>query len=236
MATTTKQSKKSGSEFECKWCKKSFKTERTLVSHLCVKKRRWSDRNATHVRLAFRVYQMFYDYTMNSSKPKTEEDFIQSQYYTDFVKFGRSCMVNEYLNPEGYAKWLIENGVKLKDWSKDKTYDDYLLWYVKREPGLKALERTIIYLAEWAENTGNDWQDYFIKVSTNRAVHDIRSAKISPWVIYLSNTGDQLLTRFVDEQITMIEHIIDANFWLKVFKDDPEEVDAIQETCTEAGI
>jgi hypothetical protein len=236
MATTTKQSKKSGSEFACKWCNKSFKSERTLVSHLCVKKRRWTDRTATHVRLAFRVYQMFYELTMNSTKPKTEEDFIRSEFYTDFVKFGRSCMVNEYLEPERFAKWLIENGVKLKDWSKDRTYDEYLLWYVKKEPGLKALERTILYLAEWSADTGNEWQDYFKKVSTNRAVHDIRSAKVSPWVLYVSNTGDQLLTRFTDEQISMIDHIIDANFWFKIFKDDPSEVEEIQNTCEIAGI
>ena len=74
-----------------------------------------------------------------------------SQYYEGFVKFGRSCIINEYLEPEKFAEWLIKNGKKLADWHKDKMYNEFLLMYVKKEPGLKALERTIIYLSEWAK-------------------------------------------------------------------------------------
>jgi hypothetical protein len=203
---------------------------------MCLRKRRWTDRDATHVRLAFTVFQMFYSSQTTSTKPKTQEDFIRSQFYEGFVKFGRSCLVNEYLEPEKFATWLIENGVKLKDWCKDSTYDKYLLEYVKKEPGLRALERTIMYLAEWADENGQDWTTYFVNVSASRAVYDIRSAKVSPWVLYLSRTGDQLLTRFSDEQISMINNLIDANFWFKVFQDDTEEVDIIQQTCDTAGI
>ena len=29
---------------DCKWCGKSFMSERTLAAHMCVKKRRWADR------------------------------------------------------------------------------------------------------------------------------------------------------------------------------------------------
>ena len=34
----------------------------------------------------------------------------------------------------------------------------------------------------------------------------------------------------------MIEHVIDAPFWLKVFAKNPEEVQAIKDTCEQAGI
>lgn len=224
------------SENKCKWCDKLFKSERTLSAHMCPRKRRWADKDMTHVRLAFRVYQMFYDMTTASSKTKTQEDFIRSQYYEAFTKFGRSCVKNEYLDPVRFSEWLIKNGKKINEWSRDSVYDDYLLEYVKREPGLKAMERSIIYLSQWAEENKLDWQDYFTKVSANRAVYDIRSAKISPWLIYLSNTGDQLLLRMNDEQIKMINHIIDANFWMKVFNDNPEEVDDVEKMCESAGI
>jgi len=88
---------------------------------------------------------------------------------------------------------------------------------IEIEPGMKALERNIIYLDGWAKEHNTQWQNYFNEVTTPRAVHDIRSAKISPWLIYLSVTGDQLLPRFSDEQVKMIEHIIEANFWMKLF-------------------
>lgn len=221
---------------QCRWCNKDFRSERTLANHMCVKKRRWADRDLTHIRLAFRVFQMFYDLTTNSTKPKTQEDFIKSQFYTAFVKFGRSCLRNEYLDPERFAEWLIRKGIKLKDWPTDATYDQYLIEYVQREPGLKALERSIIYLDTWQKETGIAWNQYFVQISTSRAVYDIRAAKISPWLLYLSNTGDQLLTRFSDEQVQMVQHIIDANVWMKIFANNPAEVDEVEEACRVAEI
>jgi len=224
------------SDTTCKWCEKEFRNERTLSAHMCPKKRRWADREMTHVRLGFRVFQMFYELSTTASKPKTIEDFIRSQYYEAFVKFGRSCVRNEYLEPEKFAEWLIKNGKKLADWSKDSLYDEFLLEYVKKETGIRALERSILYLAEWSEDNSCDWQDYFKVVSTPRAVHDIRAAKISPWLLYLSDTGRELLTRFNDEQVKMINHIIDAKFWFKVFAKNTEEVEEVKTACETAGI
>jgi|TARA_B110000503_G_scaffold95066_1_gene143160 hypothetical protein len=220
----------------CKWCEKSFRSERTLSAHMCVKKRRFADKELTHVRLGYRVFQMFYELNTTASKSKSAEDFIKSQYYEGFVKFGRACIVNEYLRPEKFAEWLIKEGKKLADWSKDKLYDEYLLVYVKKEPGLKALERSIIYLTKWAEENNDDWTNYFAKVTPARAVHDIRSAKISPWVLYLSSGGGDLLTRFNDEQVKMIEDVIDATFWMKVFAKNKEEVQEVKHTCEVAKL
>ena len=232
----TKQLRTSLENNTCKWCGKTFMSERTLSAHMCVKKRRWADKDLTHIRLGYRVFQMFYEINTTASKSKSMEDFIRSQYYEGFTKFGRSCVVNEYLQPEQFAEWLIKEGKKLKDWSKDKMYDEFLLTYVKKEPGLKALERTIIYFNKWSQETDKDWQDYFKVVTPARAVHDIRSAKVSPWVLYLSETGGDLLTRFNDEQVKMIQHVIDTSFWMKQFGYNKEEVEEIKKTCEVAGI
>ena len=70
---------------------------------MCVKKRRWADKDLTHTRLGYRVFQMFYELNTAASKPKSQEDFIRSQYYEGFTKFGRSCIRNEYLHPEKFA-------------------------------------------------------------------------------------------------------------------------------------
>ena len=221
---------------ECKWCNKSFTSERTLSAHMCVKKRRWADKDLSHVRLGHRAFQMFYEMSTNSTKSKSVEDFIHSQYYEAFVKFGRACKFNEWLYPERYTEWLIKNGIKLKDWPSDKKYETYLREFLKKEPGLKALERTIIYLSEWSKEQDYSWQDYFVSVTTPRAVYDIRAAKISPWVLYLSNTGDKLLTRLSSEQVEMIKDLIDPPFWMKVFQTNKEEVNTIKQACKDANL
>lgn len=221
---------------ECKWCKKSFKSETTLAVHMCVKKRRFADKDMSHIRLAHRAFQIFYEINTSAKTPKTMEDFIVSQYYEAFVKYGRACTVNEWLDPVKYTEHLIKTGVKLKQWASDKEYDKYLKTYVRKEPGLKALERTVIYLAGWGEENQEPWQDYFIKVSPSRAVYDLRSAKVSPWILYLSESGDKLLERFNSEQVKMIQDVIDPPFWMKLFTANKEEANEIKQACKEAKI
>ena len=221
---------------KCKWCGKEFQIERTLSAHMCVKKRRWADRDMSHIRLGHRAFQMFYELNTSAKEPKSMEDFIMSQYYEAFVKYGRACQVNEWLQPERYTEWLIKNGVKLKQWTSDRQYDKFIKDYVRKEPGLKALERTIVYLSKWSDENDKAWQNYFTDVSPSRAVHDIRAAKVSPWVIYLSGTGNKLLERFNDEQVAMIDEMIDPPFWMKLFTASKEEVKTIKQTCKDANI
>jgi hypothetical protein len=190
----------------------------------------------THVRLAHRTFQIFYEINTNSTKPKTQEDFIRSQYYEGFTKFGRSCILNEYMEPEKFAEWLIREGKKLQDWCKDKIYDEYLLEFVKKEPGMRALERTIKYLAEWSVENECDWQEYFRIVSASRAVHDIRSARVSPWVLHLSESGVELLGRMTNEQVEMVKPLINVEFWVRVFIKNKEETDEVESMCKTAGI
>jgi hypothetical protein len=223
-------------ELTCKWCDKSFRTERTLAAHMCPRKRRWADRDMTHVRLAYRTFQMFYEMNTNSSKPKSMEDFIRSQYYEGFTKFGRSCIRNEYMDPEKFAEWLIREGKKLQDWNKDQMYNDYLLEFVKKEPGMRALERTITYFATWAEENDTDFNQYFRIVSANRAVHDIRSARVSPWVLHLSESGVELLGRMNNEQVEIIKPLINVEFWVRVFMKSKEETDEVEAMCIQAGL
>lgn len=221
---------------KCKWCGKEFQSERTLSAHMCVKKRRWADRDMSHIRLGHRAFQMFYELNTSAKEPKSMEDFIMSQYYEAFVKYGRACQVNEWLEPEKYTEWLITKGIKLKQWASDKSYNTYIQDFVRKETGLRALERTVVYLSKWSEEADKDWQSYFEVVSPSRAVHDIRSAKVSPWVIYLSQTGDLLLQKFNDEQVAMIKDFIDPPFWMKLFANNKEEVREIKHACKEANL
>ena len=47
--------------FACQYCHKEFKSERTLMVHMCERKRRWDAKDEKAVVLAMHTYTKFYE-------------------------------------------------------------------------------------------------------------------------------------------------------------------------------
>jgi hypothetical protein len=194
------------------------------------------EKDSTGPRLGFRAYQRFYEISANSKKLKSSEEFINSAYYIDFVKFGHhlACLKPVYL--EQYIDFVIKNGVKLKDWTKDFVYDTYIMDLLKKEPATSATDRTIMDIMQWCEVNRVKFNEFFFSVSANEAAYMIRTGRISPWVLYLSASGDDLMGRFSEDHSKMIADIIDPGFWMKKFKKQDDDVDFIKDLLEQAGI
>lgn len=220
----------------CQYCNKAFEKITTLSTHMCVKKRRHIDANSTGARLGFRVYQKFYEMTVSSKKLKTVQDFIDSPYYIDFVKFGNHLAILKPIYTDQFIEFVIRNGVKLKDWTKDFVYYTYIEDLVKKEPATAAADRTITNMIEWSEENKQSFEKFFSEISANEAAYMIQVGKISPWVLYLSATGDDLMTRFTEDHARIMGEVIDAGFWMKKFKKTPDDVDYIKSILLQAGL
>ena len=81
-----------------------------------------------------------------------------------------------------------------------------------------------------------DWTTFFKEVSLPRAIHMIRSGKISPWVLYNSEGGIGLLEKLSAEQMTMIEDYISPGPLDKRFQDSPEDVKFVMDVTKAAGL
>lgn len=214
--------------YECKFCNKKFHKEQTLTTHICVKKRRYMDKDTAGSRFGFRVYQRFYELSTKSKKPKTMDDFIDSPYYIDFVKFGNHLALLKPMFTDKFIDFVILGQVKLKDWCKDEIYYLYIDNFVKSEPAMSATERTILEMSEWCDKNGHPINEFFNQISPNEAAHMIMTGKISPWVIYLSDTGGNLTHKFNEDHARMVSSILDSGFWIKRFKKESDEVDHIK--------
>ena len=72
---------------------------------MCEKKRRWLQKDEKRVRYGMYAFQRFYKLSAGTKKEKTYADFVDSQYYNAFVKFGSfisnvkpNCCKEEYIN------------------------------------------------------------------------------------------------------------------------------------------
>jgi len=222
--------------FKCEFCQKDFAKEKTLFVHICEQKRRHLSRNEKHVQAGLLTYQRFYEITQKSSKPKTFDEFVDSPYYTAFVKFGSFIINTMPIYPERFIEYVIKSGVKLDHWCRDSLYDQYIAELIKIEPADGAIQRSIKTMMDWADQNQSSWEHYFSYVNLNRATHDIRDGLISPWMVLNTRAGKDLLKKMNDEQLEIIGSVIDPNYWLKRFQAYPADHELVKDIIREAKI
>ena len=222
--------------FNCVHCGKSFMKERTLYAHMCEPKRRSMQKDEKRVQAGFMAFNRFYQLTQGAKKQKTYEEFCKSSYYNAFVKFGSFINNVSPLYPDRFIDYVIKSGVKLDHWCRDELYETYLYDMIKTEPVESAVHRTIQNMMDWADYSQAQFNHYFKYINLNRAVHDIKNGKISPWVILNCKTGKEMLNKFSDEQLDLIAPAFDLPYWLKKFKQMPADAELVVDICKEAGI
>ena len=222
--------------FVCDYCGNGYMKESTLAVHVCEKKRRALQKDEKRVRFGFYAFQRFYKLSAGTKKEKTYEDFCNSQYYNAFVKFGSFISNVRPLYPEKYIDYVVTSGVKLDHWARDELYEKYALEFILKEDVHTALERSVQNMTEWAEEKNSLWNHYFLYVSANRAVWDIKDGKISPWLLLNCKTGKEMLSKFSDEQLDMIYHVINPEHWAMRFRRHALDVSLVKDIVKEAKL
>lgn len=222
--------------FNCVHCSKAFMKEKTLYAHMCENKRRAMQKDEKRVQAGYMAFNKFFRVRQGGKKDKTYEDFCKSPYYNAFVKFGSFINNVLPLYPEKFMDFVIKSDVKIDHWCRDELYDMYLFEMIKTEPVESAVQRSLQTMMEWGDISGAQFNHYFNYVNLNKAVHDIRNGKISPWVLLNSKSGKDMLNKFNDDQLDLIAPAFDLPHWLKKFKTVPADVSLVKEICAEAGI
>ena len=220
----------------CEYCGKGYMKESTLAVHMCEKKRRWLQKDEKRVRYGLYAFQRFYKLSAGTKKEKTYADFVDSQYYNAFVKFGSFLNNVQPLYPEKYIDYVVTSGVKLDHWARDELYEKYVLEFILKEDVHTALERSVMTMTEWAEENKAHWNSYFNYVSPSRAVWHIKDGKISPWLILNCKSGKQMLSKFNDEQLEMVYHVINPEHWAMRFKRLPSDVQLVKDVAKESNL
>lgn len=220
----------------CIHCGKSFMKSKTLVAHMCERKRRALQKDEKRVQLGLMAFNRFWQLTNGQKKSKTYDEFADSSYYNAFVKFGSYINNANVLYPDKYIDWVIKSGTKLDNWCRDSLYETYLFDTLKTEPVESAVQRTLQTMMEWGDENNANFVHYFDYVSLNKAVHDILNGRISLWVLLNSSVGQSMIKKMSDEQLNMIAPAFDLKYWLKRFKDRPADVALVKEICKEIGI
>lgn len=225
--------------FECKFCKKSYVKESTLVAHLCEPKRRYNQQQEQGVQIGFNAYLKFYEITQGSARLKTYNDFCSSNFYIAFVRYGRWAVDIRAINVQNLTEWLLKNNHKLDHWTKENLYLTWLKEYIRREPPQDAIERALKEMQEYADTETvlqNNFANYFKFGSANRISKHISDGRISPWIVYNCDSGIEWLSQANPEQLAIIMPMIDPDFWKKKFKDYLADTEWVKMILHKAGL
>lgn len=222
--------------FQCQFCEKSFKREKTLAVHLCEPKRRWINRDEKYVRLGFLAYNRFYEITQGATKPKTYEHFSKSNYYTAFTKFGRYILDINAIDPEKFIDFVITTSVPLDKWTSDAVYETYIRELNKKETAERAVERGILLMQQWSREHDRPYNVFFREISRPRLIHWIKSGRISPWIIFNCDSGDASIAAMTDHEQSMIMAYLEPTFWQRKFSTRQDDVEFVKMVLKEAGL
>ena len=221
----------------CKYCDRGFVKESTLLAHMCESKRRWEQKDDPHVRLGQQAYIIFFKQTQPNSDKLKYGDFVKSNYYNAFVKFGRFLIDYRVVNTKRYIEYVINSKFKLDRWCTEQYYLDWLSGYLRTEHWEDALTRSLVTMDDWAEAAGENIQSksYFFANSSNKIVQDIINGRISCWVIFNTETGKEFLSKLNEEQVTLVYDYIDPDYWRQYFIKFNKESKIVKETLKEVG-
>lgn len=222
-------------EYTCRYCEKSFRKETSLAVHVCEQKRRYQEEKEVGVQLGFQSYLRFFEITQGSAKLKTYDDFARSPYYRAFVKFGRYCVSVRAINVDRFIDWLLKNNKKIDHWCRDSIYSEYLTHYIKIENMTDALTRAMETAIDWSEKTGNPDRDFLRYGNSNTVCYAISTGRISPWILYNCDSGQEFLSNLNQEQISIIWPMLDADFWQKKLRDYQADAEYARELLQKAG-
>lgn len=205
------------------------------MKHLCENKRRWQDKDQPGNRIGFQAWVEFYKKNTASKKPRTYVDFTKSAYYIAFVKFGHYCVDIKCINVVRYADWLLKNQIKIDSWCSDTNYTKFLIEYLKTEDPLDAIARSIEATMTISKDSGIETKDCLRYANKNKLAYAVTTGKISPWMLYQSESGVKFLEELDESQQKMIIDYINPEQWAIKFRRNNEMVTQVKELLNAAG-
>jgi hypothetical protein len=222
-------------QYGCDFCGRTFARETTIGKHICEYKSRWLNKDLQSNRIGFQAWMQFYQKNTATKKKKTHEDFIKSAFYAAFVKFGAYCINVNAINISRFTDWLVKNQIKLDTWCSDTVYTRYLIEYLRTEDPLDGIARSVETTIEWSSKDNILPRDYLRYGNPNRICQLISVGKITPWMLYQSQSGVRFLETLNPESAKMIMDYINPEQWALKFHREPENVKQVKELLNAGG-
>jgi hypothetical protein len=129
----------------------------------------------------------------------------------------------------------LKNNIKIDTWAGDSVYTKYLIEYLRNEDPFDAIARSVQTTMDLAEKEGILSKDYLCYGNPNKICHSITNGKISPWMLYQSESGVKFLDSLNESQVKMVIDYINPELWKIKFNRETDNVKQVKELLNAGG-
>lgn len=221
--------------FKCPYCHRSYSREAWYNKHKsdCAKKKRFDQAHSMDFIRALRIYQHWRRRNGYLGKTKTIEpkDFINSSLYNSFINLVKFTSDNWVITSFKYIDFIIDRRIAEAKWTAEETLMAYREYTRRNDNPIEQIKETHQYIKNWCEKHNIDYIEFFNKIPTGQAVELITTNRISPWVLFGCDKGLQLLSRFDDDRLCLIDEFLNSKYWINRIRQSTDTAEIIQNEC-----
>lgn len=185
---------------------------------------------------AYDLFSFWYAYNAFAHKTKKFEEFARSPYFKIFVDLVGYCERAGVTSAREYLRWLTDKRVASKLWMLDATLKAHRAELHKREDAVSATVRCVDRIVIWCGQRATDPSAFFDVIGPGELVQWIKTGKMTPWVLLISEQGESALAELSDEQMHALSASLDVGYWIGVFQEKPEVVEEAKQVLDAVGL
>ncbi len=214
---------------KCQFCSKPFVSKCNCAASI-----RWSQRKDKINVQAYAIYEHFSK--IWGDVPKDQKHFLSNgRVCNPFINFAQFTFDNNAIKVKEFVKWLIAQKIPAHRWCKDSYYESYIKELLKKESPDSAVARSLKQIEKWTEVNSRPAVNYFKEASPIEFLFMLQAGRMSPWIIFVSETSDDLINRMTSEQQDILVKLMHPNIWTPLYNHRKQEVDELKADMKKAG-
>lgn len=235
LETNLKQHERIVSTFECSFCGKEFKREKSFLEHTCEQRTRHEAmRNDLTTKTAFRFYETWMRLQRRTVQNTTS--FLKSKHFKAFVEFASFVKRVKLVDVEMYIRMMINKRIQPQYWISNKCFSMYLTYVDHKKTPMQHAKITINTLMNIAEAANCDVSEVFNVLTPQETVFLIQQRKLSLWVLLRSKKFKSMILTLDDDERETIEELLQPETWINKFQQHHAAAETMKKLVTELGI
>ena len=220
--------------YECKFCKKQFFNERAFMKHECTQMRRSYEIQTIVGQKAYGLYKYWLE--KQRRKPPAIEGFLNSSYYSSFIKFVQWVGETAIPDPTLYVEEMVKNKIAPALWRRNEAYQMFLEYMDKKSDPYTQVSISVDTILLFSEGLEIPPGDVFKFLSIHDIIQLIHQRRLSPWLLFCSTKFKEWLNSLQEGERNELMKIIGINFWSQKLEKSQKEVTEIREIAKVLGI